>query len=260
SSRTGSLPSGRVDLTGDEDPTDEDGDIGMGDSTGVSVSLGGGISLRGKKSRESNNGDSDNTGDGGTIVGGGINKLFKDSEEVLPVPLGNIGEAGYIVWKVRGKSILNIESRVVGRRHHSVNNPMSFVGNSRFDETKETSNETKGLKRKARILQKMEDLKILEDLLKKIKMTVRRVTTAKVNGLSGYSVYVLFEVLNGKTHGEVSLGGGISSGGKKSRESNIGDSGNTGDGGKTGGGSIGACGGIGGSLVAALYAYIYGSS
>ncbi|GJU90977.1 hypothetical protein Tco_1303400 [Tanacetum coccineum] len=43
SSGTGSLPSGRVDLTGDEDPTDEDGDIGMGDSTGVSMSLGGEI-------------------------------------------------------------------------------------------------------------------------------------------------------------------------------------------------------------------------
>ncbi|GKC60968.1 hypothetical protein Tco_1088566, partial [Tanacetum coccineum] len=27
-------------LTGDEDPTDEDADIGIGDSTGVSVSLG----------------------------------------------------------------------------------------------------------------------------------------------------------------------------------------------------------------------------
>ncbi|GJW05442.1 hypothetical protein Tco_1564298 [Tanacetum coccineum] len=50
SSRIGSLPSGRVDLTGDEDPTDEDGDIGMGDSTGVLVSLGGGISSGGKKS------------------------------------------------------------------------------------------------------------------------------------------------------------------------------------------------------------------
>nr|GEW17445.1 reverse transcriptase domain-containing protein [Tanacetum cinerariifolium] len=61
-----------VDLTGDEDPTDEDKDIGMGDSIGVSVSLGGGIS------RESNIGDSDNTGDGGTIVGGGID---------LPVPV-----------------------------------------------------------------------------------------------------------------------------------------------------------------------------
>ncbi|GJY22137.1 hypothetical protein Tco_0394703 [Tanacetum coccineum] len=31
------------------------------------------------------------------------------------------------------------------------------VGNSRFDDTKETSNETKGLKRKAEILQKIED-------------------------------------------------------------------------------------------------------
>ncbi|GJU96144.1 hypothetical protein Tco_1320900 [Tanacetum coccineum] len=37
---TGSLPSGRVDLTGDEDPTDEDGDIEIGDSTDVSVSFG----------------------------------------------------------------------------------------------------------------------------------------------------------------------------------------------------------------------------
>ncbi|GJY27193.1 hypothetical protein Tco_0401919 [Tanacetum coccineum] len=58
----------------------------------------------------------------------------------------------------------------------------------------------------------------------------------------------------------ISLGGGISSRGKKSQESNIGDSGNTGDGGKTGGGSIGAYGGIGGSLAAALYVCIYGSS
>nr|GEY11475.1 hypothetical protein [Tanacetum cinerariifolium] len=57
---------GVVDLTGDEDPTNEDRDIGMGDSTEVLVSLGGGIS------QESNIGDSDNTGDGGTIVGGGI--------------------------------------------------------------------------------------------------------------------------------------------------------------------------------------------
>ncbi|GJU81819.1 putative ribonuclease H-like domain-containing protein [Tanacetum coccineum] len=29
-----------------------------------------------------------------------------------------------IVWKVRGKGILNIGSRMVGRRHHSVNNPV----------------------------------------------------------------------------------------------------------------------------------------
>nr|GEX37025.1 hypothetical protein [Tanacetum cinerariifolium] len=57
---------GVVDLTGDEDPTYEDRDIGMDESTGVSVSLGGGIS------QESNIGDSDNTGDGGTITYCGI--------------------------------------------------------------------------------------------------------------------------------------------------------------------------------------------
>ncbi|GJY63371.1 hypothetical protein Tco_0464831, partial [Tanacetum coccineum] len=56
----------------DEDPTNEDGDIGMGDSIGVSVSLGGGISLGGKKSRESNISDSGNTGDGGKTGGGSI--------------------------------------------------------------------------------------------------------------------------------------------------------------------------------------------
>ncbi|GJY71543.1 hypothetical protein Tco_0475246 [Tanacetum coccineum] len=44
-----------VDLTGDEDPTNEDGDIG------VSVSFGDEIFLEGKKSQESNIGDSDNT-------------------------------------------------------------------------------------------------------------------------------------------------------------------------------------------------------
>ncbi|GJZ81864.1 hypothetical protein Tco_0646858 [Tanacetum coccineum] len=42
--RTGLLPSGRVDLTGDEDPTNEDGDVRMDDSIGVSMSLGGEIS------------------------------------------------------------------------------------------------------------------------------------------------------------------------------------------------------------------------
>ncbi|GJS02446.1 hypothetical protein Tco_0318954 [Tanacetum coccineum] len=43
SSGTGSLPSGRVNLTDDEDPTDEDGDIGIGDPTRVSMSLAGEI-------------------------------------------------------------------------------------------------------------------------------------------------------------------------------------------------------------------------
>nr|GEV07701.1 uncharacterized mitochondrial protein AtMg00810-like [Tanacetum cinerariifolium] len=57
------------DLIGDVDPTNKDGDIRMGDSTGVSASLDGEIFLGGKKCQESNIGDSDNTGDGGKIVG-----------------------------------------------------------------------------------------------------------------------------------------------------------------------------------------------
>nr|GEX31912.1 DNA-directed DNA polymerase [Tanacetum cinerariifolium] len=51
------------DLIGDVDPTDEDEDIGIDDSTGVSASLVGEIFSRGKKCRESNIGDSDNTED-----------------------------------------------------------------------------------------------------------------------------------------------------------------------------------------------------
>nr|GFD17069.1 hypothetical protein [Tanacetum cinerariifolium] len=54
--------------TGDEDPSDEDGGTGIGDSTGVSVSLGE-ISLKGNKSWELNIVDSDNTRDGGKIAG-----------------------------------------------------------------------------------------------------------------------------------------------------------------------------------------------
>nr|GFA13334.1 hypothetical protein [Tanacetum cinerariifolium] len=61
-----------VDLTGDEDPTDEDGDTGMGDLTGVSVFLGGEIFSKEKKSRESNIGGSDNTGDRGKTAGRAI--------------------------------------------------------------------------------------------------------------------------------------------------------------------------------------------
>ncbi|GJW12918.1 hypothetical protein Tco_1578745 [Tanacetum coccineum] len=73
-----------VDLTGDEDPTDEDGDIG------VSVSLGDEIFLEGKKSQESNIGDSDNTRDGGKTAGraiitwgGGIASLISESEGTI---------------------------------------------------------------------------------------------------------------------------------------------------------------------------------
>nr|GEX06189.1 hypothetical protein [Tanacetum cinerariifolium] len=59
-----------VDLTGNKDPIDEDGDTRVSDSE-VSVSLGE-IFSGGRKSRESNIGDSDNTGDGGKIVGEAI--------------------------------------------------------------------------------------------------------------------------------------------------------------------------------------------
>ncbi|GKF00619.1 hypothetical protein Tco_0027542, partial [Tanacetum coccineum] len=49
-SRAVAIPSATsFDINGDEDPTDEDGDIGMGDSTGVSASLGGEIFSGGKK-------------------------------------------------------------------------------------------------------------------------------------------------------------------------------------------------------------------
>ncbi|GKA34491.1 hypothetical protein Tco_0720920 [Tanacetum coccineum] len=75
-------------LTGDEDPTDEDVDIGLGDLTGVLAPSGDEISLGGKKSRESDI-------DGGTIAGGNNSMsnryLVKSSEE-----LGEMfpGEAG----------------------------------------------------------------------------------------------------------------------------------------------------------------------
>ncbi|GJW43048.1 hypothetical protein Tco_0071847 [Tanacetum coccineum] len=79
-----------LDLTGDEDPTDEDGDIGIGDPTRVSVSLGCKISLEGKESQESNIGDSDNTRDDGKTAGraiitwgGGIASLISESEEMI---------------------------------------------------------------------------------------------------------------------------------------------------------------------------------
>ncbi|GJZ30497.1 hypothetical protein Tco_0575544, partial [Tanacetum coccineum] len=73
-----------VDLIGDEDSTDEDGDIG------VSVSLGDKIFSKGKESLESNIGDSDNTGNGGKTAGraiitwgGGIALLISESEGTI---------------------------------------------------------------------------------------------------------------------------------------------------------------------------------
>nr|GFC09424.1 hypothetical protein [Tanacetum cinerariifolium] len=96
---------GVVDLTGDEDPIDEDGDTRVGYSE-VLVSLGK-ISSGGRKSQESNIGDSDNTGDGGKIVGGVIGacsegigerdseakrSLVKSSKKLEEVFLGKAGK------------------------------------------------------------------------------------------------------------------------------------------------------------------------
>nr|GEU34469.1 hypothetical protein [Tanacetum cinerariifolium] len=94
-----------VDLTGNEDPIDEDGDTGVSDLE-VLVSLGE-ILAGGRKSRESNIGDSDNTRDGGKIVYGaigacsrGIGKkdseakksLVKSSKKLKEVFLGEAGK------------------------------------------------------------------------------------------------------------------------------------------------------------------------
>ncbi|GJW29504.1 hypothetical protein Tco_0046379 [Tanacetum coccineum] len=97
-SRTGLLPSGRLNLTDDEDPTDEDGETGMGDLTGVSVSLGDEISSEGKESQESNIGDSDNTGDGGKTAGRAI--------------ITSGGGISSLIIRIRGD-----DSRMRGRRH-----------------------------------------------------------------------------------------------------------------------------------------------
>nr|GEU82973.1 hypothetical protein [Tanacetum cinerariifolium] len=94
------------DLIGDVDPTDEDGDIGMGDSIGVLASLDGEIFSGGKKCWESNIGHSDNTEDGGKIVGGAIGacgeigkrdseakrSLVKSSQKLEEVFLGEAGK------------------------------------------------------------------------------------------------------------------------------------------------------------------------
>nr|GEW55018.1 putative ribonuclease H-like domain-containing protein [Tanacetum cinerariifolium] len=93
----GSLPSGSVNLTGDEDPTNEDGDNGINDPIGGSISLGGVELLRSvphvspeesyknfllfqisEKFQGSNRGD--NTRDGGRSIrvgGGGISNSYK---------------------------------------------------------------------------------------------------------------------------------------------------------------------------------------
>ncbi|GKE43470.1 hypothetical protein Tco_1470754, partial [Tanacetum coccineum] len=65
---TGLVSSGRVDLTDDKDPTNEDEDNEIGDPKGGSMSLGGVE----KSPQGSSRGDDGNTRDGGKTVGGAI--------------------------------------------------------------------------------------------------------------------------------------------------------------------------------------------
>nr|GEU85197.1 hypothetical protein [Tanacetum cinerariifolium] len=118
------------DLTGDEDPTDEDGDTRMDDLTGILASLGGEIYSGGKKSQESN---SDNTG--GTTVG----------EAIGACSGGIVMRCQNIVRKVGGKIILKFKSRMVGRGHRAVNNPaLGSVGRFLESEVVAARNEQQG--------------------------------------------------------------------------------------------------------------------
>ncbi|GJU34061.1 hypothetical protein Tco_1182415 [Tanacetum coccineum] len=85
-------------------------------------------------------------------------KTTKDHMINTPYP-----EDQYVILEI---SMVNILEDI--KRGPYSKKPQYAVSNTLdtpFDETKETSNETKGLKRKARLLQNMEDLKILKDLL-----------------------------------------------------------------------------------------------
>nr|GEV52738.1 hypothetical protein [Tanacetum cinerariifolium] len=102
---TGLLPNGHVDLTGDEDPTDEDGDTRMDDSTGVLASL---------------------VGEAIGACSRGICNSLVASYACMTSIYGSsckVRGSGNIVGKVRGKSILNFESRIVGRGQRAVSNP-----------------------------------------------------------------------------------------------------------------------------------------
>nr|GEY40126.1 hypothetical protein [Tanacetum cinerariifolium] len=102
------------DLIGDVDPTDEDEDTGMGDSTSVSASLDGEIFSGGKKCRESNIGDSDNTGDGGKIVVGIEPGAFTERY------IGSHYPKTY--WESLPKDILG----VITRRHTESHYPKTY--------------------------------------------------------------------------------------------------------------------------------------
>nr|GEX24131.1 putative reverse transcriptase domain-containing protein [Tanacetum cinerariifolium] len=121
--KASSYGGGVVDLTGDEDPTDEDGDIGMGDSTGVLVSLGGGIS------QETNIGNSDNTRDGGTIVGGRIEPTKLQDAVQIANNLMDQKLKGYA--NVGGQNVAR--SNTTGNNERRVyNGPLPFRSKCKF--------------------------------------------------------------------------------------------------------------------------------
>nr|GEX05275.1 hypothetical protein [Tanacetum cinerariifolium] len=88
------------DLISDVDPTDEDEDIGIGDSTGVSASLDGEIFLGGKKCQESNIRDSDNTRDRGRIVGGAIGACSEGIETEMARRTCLDGKSKVVIVKI----------------------------------------------------------------------------------------------------------------------------------------------------------------
>ncbi|GJT55708.1 hypothetical protein Tco_0990762, partial [Tanacetum coccineum] len=134
---------GVVDLTGDEDPTDEDGDIG------VSVSLGDEIFLEGKKSQESNIGDSDNTGDGGKTAGraiitwgGGIASLISESEGtilsfecVAPLCLSVVA-VGCAIGIIETQAI-DDQDPLVNYDNDNENDDLGYQSEEYFDEVQE---------------------------------------------------------------------------------------------------------------------------
>ncbi|GJT31322.1 formin-like protein 18 [Tanacetum coccineum] len=187
SSRTGLLPSGRVDLTGDEDPTDEDGDHGMGDLTRVSMSLGCGISLGGNKSRESNIGDSDNTRDGYTTD-------EKERENLACI-------YSYINHLIEFK---DKRSGFSSAKHHKLPNILTQKFNDMFANTipknnfevlKLLENSVEALKIREN---KLESMKILENKLESLKLQENQL-------VDGYSLGgkkklpIKFDVLDQKT-------------------------------------------------------------
>ncbi|GJX70197.1 hypothetical protein Tco_0307368 [Tanacetum coccineum] len=126
------------DEDGDNDAYDDDGDDDVREIIEEEWIrfLGGNSSSATKKYRGSNSSDGGNTGDGvkiaGGVIGSGGGIVSEELKETafLMIAVGNIPMRDRSIVKNihRGKSILNIGSRVVGRRHRSVYNPVWHEG------------------------------------------------------------------------------------------------------------------------------------